>query len=282
MFRHLNPFVPLAQFGEEDKKEELYEKASTRNTELISLGEENPILYLEYSYVKEEFRRNGIFTLNLDGLKTIFKDAIIWLNMEPLDESELDSIDHPILTTEEYQQITLNNLIAEKTGFTVDNDLWEIQVKDDTKQTTKKMKARKCAYLIPEIYQNIIKDDKDLVEQGRIRQKLKQENQEMKNTNEPKLTKTYDADMSLDDFTFIGEDTELDFSDYLILKSDYTFYSNNPIPMSAAVITELVLQNQSNHKNYYFTLLCDDCIHALYITDKPFKETLCAILDSED
>lgn len=95
-------------------------------------------------------------------------------------------------------------------------------------------------------------------------------------------TKTYDADMNLDDFTFIDEDTKLDFSNYLILKSDYTFYSNNPIPMSAAVITELVLQNPSNHKNYYFTLLCDDCIHALYITDKPFKGTLCAILDSEN
>lgn len=45
----------------------------------------------------------------------------------------------------------------------------------------------------------------------------------MKNTNKPKLTKTYDADMNLDDFTFIAEDTELDFSDYLISKFDYTF-----------------------------------------------------------
>ena len=77
-------------------------------------------------------------------------------------------------------------------------------------------------------------------------------------------------------------DTELALSDYLILNSDDSFYSNNPIPMSAAVITELVFQNPSNHKNYYFTLLCDDCIHTLYITDKPFKGTLCAIMDSED
>lgn len=92
-------------------------------------------------------------------------------------------------------------------------------------------------------------------------------------------TKTYDADMNLDDFNFIAEDTELDFSDYLILNSDYSFYSDNPIPMSPAVITELVLQNQSDHKKYYFTLVSDDCNHALYITDKPFKGTYCSISD---
>ena len=104
----------------------------------------------------------------------------------------------------------------------------------------------------------------------------------MENTNEPKLTKRYDADMNLDDFNFIYEDTKLDFSDYLSLNSDYSFYSNNPIPMSAAAITELVLQNQSNHKKYFFTLVSDDCNHALYITDKPFKGTYCSISDSEN
>lgn len=280
VLRHLNPFVPLVQFGEEDKQKEYINKANDRNMELSALGEDNPILYLENAYVKEEYRKNGIFTLNIDVLKMMFENAIIWLNMEPLDETEMNSGNNPKHLTKDITQITLNNLIAEKLGFTIDPDLWGIEVKDDATQEIKKVRVRKCAYIIPEIYQQIIKEDDDLVEQGRIRQQLKQENKEMKKTNEPKLTMTYEADMNLNDFDFIHEDTTLDFSNMLIEKSEYSFYSYSPIPTNPAVITELVLQDQTNSKKYYFTLVDEDCNINLFITDKPFKGTYCAISDS--
>lgn len=280
VLRHLNPFVPLIQFGEEDKQKEYVNKSNDRNMELIALGEDNPVLYLESAYVKEEYRKNGIFTLNIDILKMMFENAVIWLNMEPLDETEMNSGNNPKHLTKDITQITLNNLIAEKLGFTIDPDLWGIEVKDDATQEVKKVRVRKCAYIIPEIYQQIIKEDNDLVEQGRIRQQLKLENKEMKKTNEPKLTMTYDADMNLNDFDFIQEDTTLDFSNMLIEKSEYSFYSYSPIPTNPAVITELVLQDQTNSKKYYFTLVDEDCNINLFITDKPFKGTYCAISDS--
>lgn len=282
VLRHLNPFVPLIQFGEEDKQKEYVNKSNDRNMELSALGEDNPILYLENAYVKEEYRKNGIFTLNIDVLKMMFENAIIWLNMEPLDETEMNSGNNPKHLTKDITQITLNNLIAEKLGFTIDPDLWGIEVKDDATQEIKKVRVRKCAYIIPEIYQQIIKENDDLVEQGRIRQQLKQENKEMKKTNEPKLTMTYEADMNLNDFDFIHEDTTLDFSNMLIEKSEYSFYSYSPIPTNPAVITELVLQDQTNSKKYYFTLVDEDCNINLFITDKPFKGTYCAISDSEN
>ena len=87
-------------------------------------------------------------------------------------------------------------------------------------------------------------------------------------------------DMNLNDFDFIHEDTTLDFSNMLIEKSEYSFYSYSPIPTNPAVITELVLQDQTNSKKYYFTLVDEDCNINLFITDKPFKGTYCAISDS--
>ncbi len=68
-FRHLNPFVPLATYDDESKREEYQRLAFERFQKLMALGEENPILYLESSYVKEDYRQNGVFTLNLDILK---------------------------------------------------------------------------------------------------------------------------------------------------------------------------------------------------------------------
>ena len=148
VLRHLNPFVPLIQFGPKSKQEEYTRKSNIRDSELLCLGNENPILYLESAYVKEEYRKNGIFTLNIDVLKKMFKDAIIWLNMEPLDETESNLSNNAKHFTKDITQITLNNLIAEKLGFTVDPDLWEISVEDDVTHEIRKVKVRKCAYII--------------------------------------------------------------------------------------------------------------------------------------
>ena len=290
VLRHLNPFVPLIQFGPKSMQEEYTRKSSIRDSELLCLGDENPILYLESAYVKEEYRKNGIFTLNIDVLKKMFKDAIIWLNMEPLDETESNLSNNAKHFTKDITQITLNNLIAEKLGFTVDPDLWEISVEDDVTHEIRKVKVRKCAYIISELYQKIIANDQNLVEKGRVRQLLKQENQEADKKEDPKLSITYDADVVLDDFNFISEDTKLDFSDMLIEKSEYSFFSEdqtlifqeNPDLPGTEVITELILNDPTNNRKYYFTLVSGNSCHIIFITDKPFKGTYCAILHSEN
>ncbi len=284
-FRHLNPFVPLATYDDESKREEYQRLAFERFQKLMALGEENPILYLESSYVKEDYRQNGVFTLNLDILKMMFKDAIFWLNMEPTSEeinaSTYMSVVH---STKDITQITLNNLIAEKLGFVVDPDLWGIQVKDDETGEVKKIRVRKCAYIIPKLYDEILKDDDGLVEKGRMLQELKrrdQENEEMKERTVAIVNKEATPDWS--DVHVFHEEDAPDFDSMRIVNSRYRIYKADFFDIGG-VYSELTLEDEKTKKQYFITLSSFDCDHSFFVTDKPVIDTSIATMqeDSDD
>lgn len=104
-------------------------------------------------------------------------DPVIWVNMEPTSGAELNN-EHgyfPSYTQTEVSQITLNAVIAEKLGITVDSDTWHRQeevVDPDGNTHLETVLIRKCAYYIPKDVQEIIKDDGDLVAIGRAKQKV--------------------------------------------------------------------------------------------------------------
>ncbi len=273
VFRHLNPFVPLSQFDEK-RKEEYQQLALERFQKLMAIGEDNPILYLESCYVKNEYRQNGVFTLNLDILKSMFPNAIFWLNMEPTSEeinaSTYMSVIH---STKDITQITLNNLIAEKLGFVVDPDLWGIQVKDDENEEIKKIRVRKCAYIIPEIYNEILKDDEGLVEKGRMLQELKQNSEEIKEMKTNAVTITNEG--STPDWSNIHlfhEEDAPDFDSMRIIDSKYRIYQVHPLA-TGGVFSELTLEDEKTKETYFITLASFDCDHSFFVTDKPVIDT---------
>ena len=293
VLRHLIPFVPLAQFEDDKKKkDEYYALCGIRREKLLALGTDNPVLYIESAYVKNDCRQNGILTLNMDVLRKMFKDAIIWLNMEPSLDDELKGDGHitPRHSTMDITQITLNNLIAEKLGFTVDPDLWGIDVKDEETGNEDRIQVRKCAYIIPSIYEEILKDDDGLVEKGRLLQKLKQDKdrENVKDEKELKLEVREDgATMDISGFEFVTLQNNIDFENMRIANIRYYIHSspaNHGVGMCVddGVATEMVLEDEKTKKKYFCTLTSFDCDHELFITDKPIKDTYFAIYDSED
>jgi hypothetical protein len=94
----------------------------------------------------------------------------------------------PIYTTSELGQLNLNASIAEHLGFFVDPDTWHrwvSSVGSNGKEIKSLQLVRKCAYRIPPEIHNIIKNDGDLVQTGRMAQHLTQGN--MKLTSVPSI-----------------------------------------------------------------------------------------------
>ena len=191
--RLLNPYVPLYWFTEEGKEREKYgNKMMERIQELRDMDDDKPVLLISSAYVKEDCRRKGIFRLNIDILKKNYGDCIMWLNMHPYSGIDLhDEYEpQPTFNYPRIGQFSLNNYIAERVGFTINPDLWNIDVlaedtnlsddevrasinfDDDTHVKTKKAKVNKVAYYLPERYLDIIKDDGDMVQLGRALQKM--------------------------------------------------------------------------------------------------------------
>lgn len=205
--RLLNPYVPLNSFEEDEKKQEEYgKKMLERMQKLRDLNDETPVLLIDSAYVKEDCREHGILRLNLDVLKNHFGDCIMWLNMKPYSGIDL-SYSYEMQPTFDYPRIgqfSKNNYIAERLGFTINPDLWYVEVlAEDTKLSDEEVRVKidfadaeeelnealgisedveriktkialvnKVAYYLPQRYLDIIKDDGDLVEEGRALQKI--------------------------------------------------------------------------------------------------------------
>lgn len=145
--------------------------------ELGSVG----VAFIESVYVREDFRRHGIFRMCLDLLRRTCPDSILWLNMEPNSGEQLQGAPQTY-TVSELGQLNLNASIAERLGFTVDPDTWHLQaetVTPDGQTETKIILARKCAYWLPDPIRELVKEDGDLVALGRAKQKLKHEREKV-------------------------------------------------------------------------------------------------------
>ena len=180
VWRTLNPYWALWQFTEEGpEKDAYYDKMFKRMDAIRATGEMRPILYIENVYVREDCRQHGLFRLYIDLLKEMFEGCIMWLNMEPTSGDELDREYDcvPSYTVSDLGQLNINAAIAEKVGFKVDPDTWHRQAETtdpDGNVTVETILIRKCAYYMPAEIRELLKDDKDLVEQGRAKQRVVQ------------------------------------------------------------------------------------------------------------
>lgn len=180
--RLINPYLPLMYMGEESKRDEYQEKYFDRLMELRQINDK-PVLLIQSLYVKEDCRQNGIAKMMIDALSSMYEDPMLWLNMQPTDEEELERgmMLSPECSNFEYGQMTLNAHIAERLGFTVDPELWHLTMSFTNERgfaEYKEVEALKSAFKLPKHIQDIIKDDEDLVQIGRARQKLLQSSEQ--------------------------------------------------------------------------------------------------------
>lgn len=181
VLRTLNPYWALWNFTNEgEDKDRYFRQMLERMDVLRETGEDKPILYIENVYIKEEYRRYGMFRLYIDLLKEMYPNSVLWLNMEPTSGAELDHEYDciPSYTVSELGQLNINAAIAERLGFKVDPDTWHRNAEVvDTKgnRTIETLLVRKCAYYMPQDIREVTKEDGDLVLKGRALQKLLQE-----------------------------------------------------------------------------------------------------------
>ena len=180
VWRTLNPYWALWRFSEEGPEQDsYYEKMFERMDAIRKTGEDRPVLYLENIYVREDCRQHGIFRMYIDLLKEMFQGCIMWLNMEPTSGEELDNEYScvPSYTVSDLGQLNINAAIAEKVGFKVDPDTWHRQAETTDAEgniTVETVLVRKCAYFMPAEIRELLKDDGELVAQGRAMQKVVQ------------------------------------------------------------------------------------------------------------
>lgn len=183
VWRTLNPYWALWNFTEDGPEKDKYkEKMYARMDSLRQTGEQRPILYVESAYIREDCRRKGIFRMYIDFLKDMHDGCVIWLNMEPTSGSELNREAGylPNYTISDLGQISLNASIAERLGFKVDPNVWHINTTvlgEDGEEKTEVALVRKCAYFLPKEIREVLKNDGDLVEMGRAKQRLVQKDE---------------------------------------------------------------------------------------------------------
>lgn len=176
--RRVNPYVPLLQFEKDPEKCKAYEEQCWARLNELRPIRESPIAIMESAYVREDFRRLGIFRMMLDGLaRQLGAKCSYWLNLEPADDEDLEKTKttFPEVTTSSLGQISMNAHIAECLGFRLENDLWTIKVNVETsdgKTRVEERKVRKVAYKLSRELSAILAKDGDLVDTGRLLQRL--------------------------------------------------------------------------------------------------------------
>ena len=178
IIRRVNPFVPLIRFERSPEKLEDYQRRFWERLEKLRPISSNPIAVVESAYVREDFRRLGICRLMLDGLAELLGPGCsFWLNLEPTDDEDLEKrkTPFPALTTSIIGQMSMNAHIAERLGFQLENDLWTLKVRSETPDGRPRMetrKVRKVAFRLSKPLAAVLAHDEELVEAGRLLQKL--------------------------------------------------------------------------------------------------------------
>lgn len=280
LFRRLNPYYVLLNFSDDKEKcLEYQEKTLERIQDLLSIGEENPVLYIETAYVLEQARNNGIFMMNLDLLDVLFPEAIIALNLEPMNDDSLnDGNTSKNLNPEDIIQVQTNGLIASKCGFTLDSDTWRRKVFDE-KGTGKEIQIHKFAYLLPEKYQKRIEGEDKLVEYGRSLQDLKQfdEKDEERKPNTVAIRK--ETKMTLKNVKFVS-DTDLPFDSMTVKDLKYRLVKESPF--DAEVVHELCLEDSSTKKQYFFLMGDSDGEINVFLTENSMLDYYCKVVEKGD
>lgn len=177
VIRTLNPYWALWRFSEDkETQQDYFEKMLHRMDELRAIDENRPVLYIESVYVREDCRGHGLFHMYTDMLKLLCDGAILWLNMEPTSGNELSNEYgfYPEYEVSELGQLSINAAIAQKCGYTPDEDLWHLKAKSTDARgnvIVETVLAHKCAYYMPQEIRELLRDDGDLVAKGRRMQK---------------------------------------------------------------------------------------------------------------
>ncbi len=180
----LNPYWLLYQFAEGKETKTLRKKMFKRMDALRQAGEGRIITYVESAYVREDFRRHGLFRMYIDYLREVYPGCITWLNLEPTSGEEMDTeySYFPSYEISDVGQLSQNAVIAEKLGFEIDPKTWTISKTipaDDGTTKIEPAEVRKCAYYLPSEIKDIIKNDGDLVARARALRKLVDDGEEI-------------------------------------------------------------------------------------------------------
>ena len=172
----LDPYWLLSQYAVSDEEEnEFRQEMLKRMDQLREAGENRIIFYAESVYVREDCRRNGIFRMLIDLLRKLDANAMIWLSLEPTAGMELSSeYDyHPAYQASELGQISMNASIAERLGFTIDSKTEDRQAErvNGEKTVIETIPVRRTAYYLPEAIKEILKEDGNMLEYARAREK---------------------------------------------------------------------------------------------------------------
>ena len=223
--RTINPYWALMQFEEDEAEREQVATKMFARMEELKQEADRVILFIESAYVREGYRRNGMMRLMLDVADVIAENPIMWLNLEPTAGFELDEeytyLPHYVQAAE--GQLSENAAAAEKLGFTIDPDVWHkrIYIEDENGNVRDEVvEMRKCAYKIPSEIKEIIKDDGNLVEIGRAKQKALHMKQEVEAYNDG-VVDIYSTSLDSDEY----KDLENNWT--MIQDEGSTFYDEN-------------------------------------------------------
>ncbi len=164
LVRILNPYLMIHKMSEE-RDEELLKKIGERMDALRRAGEERAVLYIENAYVRNEYRKKGIFRMNMDLMKRCFPGCILWLNMLPPADDEMNGprfMMSALYRSADVGQLNINAAIAEKSGFVIDQKIWMCPTKiidAAGRERLELTECRKCACFLPEEIRSIVAED---------------------------------------------------------------------------------------------------------------------------
>lgn len=176
--RRVNPWVAFMRFAKDDKARKEAEEHFWERMRALQPINRLPLGIVESIYVREDCRRNGLCRLMIDAADVYLGgDASLWLNMQPADDEDMEQElkSFPEQTQLTAGQMSLNAHIAEKLGFTIETDSWNLDVlvtDAEGNERVEKQAIRKIAYRLSAPLAEVLKDDGDLVDQGRAMQKI--------------------------------------------------------------------------------------------------------------
>lgn len=162
----LNPYWTINRYADGTEVKASKSKMYQRMNALRKLDITRNILYVESAYVREDYRRHGIFKMYIDFLKISLPGCAIWLNLQPTSGEEAD---HeygylPEYSVSEVGQININAAIAEKLGFVIDPRLTKVPsetIDSEGNVEVKYVDVRRIAYYLPTDLAELTKEDSE-------------------------------------------------------------------------------------------------------------------------
>ena len=164
----LNPYWALCNYADDDTDKVPKTMMYRRMNALKKMDVHRSVLYIESVYVREDYRRHGIFRMYIDFLKNWIPESMLWLSLQPTsgDEAEHEYGYLPEYSVSEVGQININAAIAEKVGFIIDPRSTSVPsetIDSDGNTVIKPINVRRAAYYLPKDIVELTKDDAEIL-----------------------------------------------------------------------------------------------------------------------